>query len=180
MSNEEDDKPTVVLDISALKEELAQKKNVNEAIDQEIEFAVHDDTDSTDLDANELSLEDDLDEDDLIIFFDYSSTYFSKLVPKLPSEGYDFKVIKELKELNTYLQSGDSVKILFNYSAAPKAVNQLTTQIKSKFPNAKTIIVGKGLTADKAAVHQKSKAGADAYLNIPFSVKKFKSTVDSI
>jgi response regulator RpfG family c-di-GMP phosphodiesterase len=159
---------------------LAQKKNVNEAIDQEIEFAVHDDTGSTDLNTNELSLEDDLDEDDQIIFFDYSSTYFSKLVPKLPSEGYDFKVIKELKELNTYLQSGDSVKILFNYSAAPKAVNQLTTQIKSKFPNAKTIIVGKGLTADKASVHQKSKAGADAYLNVPFSVKLFKSTVDSI
>ncbi len=180
MSNEEDDKPTVVLDISALKEELAQKKNVNEAIDQEIEFAIHDDTGSTEIDSDELSLEDEISEDDQIVFFDYSSTYFSKLVPKLPTEGFEFKVIKELKDLNGILQSGDAVKILFNYSAAPKAVNQLTTQIKAKFPNAKTVIVAKGLTPDKASAHQKSKAGADAYLNVPFSVKQFKSAMNSI
>lgn len=179
MSTEEDDKPTVVLDLNALKEELAQKKNVDEAIDQEIEFAVHDETGSTEIDSAELSLED-ISEDDQIVFFDYSSTYFSKLAPKLPSEGYEFKIIKELKELNTILQSGDAVKILFNYSAAPKAVNQLTTQIKAKFPNAKTVIVAKGLTPDKASAHQKSKSGADAYLNVPFSVKQFKSAMESI
>mgnify|MGYP000663398879 CR=1 FL=1 len=189
MSDEQDDKPTVVLDISALKEELASKKQVD-AIDQDIEFAVHDETSPniSSGNTNELSLEEELeDEVDLlgsgkrkIIFFDYSSQYFSKLAPKLPQENYEFNIITELKELNAYLQSGESIVVIFHYNAAPKAVNQLSTQIKSKFPSAKTIIVAKGLSPDKASAHQKSKAGANAYLSVPFSVKQFTGAIDSI
>ena len=189
--SEEDDKPTVVLDITALKAELAEKKNVSDAIDQEIEFFIHEDTQediravgSKDKLTLEMEVEDDLSLIDeslkRIVFFDYSSEYFTKLVPKLPSSDYSFEVITTLPELNKILQSGEKTVIIFHYNAAPKAVNQLSSQIKSKFINAKTIIVAKGLSPAKANTHKQSKSGANAYLSVPFSIKQFKSAVNSI
>ncbi len=173
---------------SANAHELASKKQVD-TIDQDIEFAVHDETSpNIASSSNELSLEEEIeDEVDLlgtekpkIVFFDYSSQYFSKLAPKLPQDNYEFNIISELKDLNNYLQSGQSIVVIFHYNAAPKAVNQLSTQIKAKFPSAKTIIVAKGLSKAKADAHQKSKAGANAYLSVPFSVKQFTEVIESI
>jgi response regulator RpfG family c-di-GMP phosphodiesterase len=115
-----------------------------------------------------------------VVFFDYSSEYFTKLVPKLPSTDYDFQVITTLPELNQILQSGEDSIIIFHYNAAPKAVNQLSGQIKSKFKNSKTVIVAKGLSPDKANAHKASKSGANAYLSVPFSIKQFKNTIDNL
>lgn len=199
MSNEEDDKPTVVLDLNALKEELKNKTEV-EAVDQDIEFAVHEEnrfkdksenTSGVDSSEQSLSLDVDLGEDiDLsedieqalqkVVFFDFQSEYFSKLVPKLPTGKFEFSIISQLKELNTILQSKESTTVIFNYNAAPKAVNQLTTQIKSKFPDTKTIIVAKGLSPEKAQAHKASKAGANAYLSVPFNVAKFEQVVSGV
>jgi hypothetical protein len=191
--NDEDDKATVVLDLNALKEELNANSNVEE---QEIEFSVHTESNS---DSNvpeasneSLSLDDDLGEDldlDLeeevvelqkVVFFDFKSEYFSKLLPKLPGDKFDFNLITELKDLNSILQSKEPTTVIFNYNAAPKAVNQLTTQIRAKFPNTKTIIVAKGLTPEKAQAHKESKAGSNAYLSVPFNVAKFEETVRSV
>jgi hypothetical protein len=191
--NEEDDKATVVLDLNALKAEL---KANSEVVEQEIEFAVHTENDS-DSSSNHgkstesLSLDDDIGLDldiDLeesaelqkVVFFDFKSEYFSKLLPKLPGDKFEFKLITELKDLNSILQSKEPTTVIFNYNAAPKAVNQLTAQIKAKFPNTKTIIVAKGLTPDKAQAHKDSKAGSDAYLSVPFNVAKFEETVKSV
>jgi len=193
MSNEDDDKPTVVLDLNALKKELAEKQNVDEEVTQDIEFAVHEQvgaatekpqasTLTIDEEANDdlMDLTDESADELKLIFFDFHSQYFSKLVPKLPSDFAHFTIINELKELNEILQSKEPVTVLFNYNAAPKAVNQLTAQIKAKFPDANTVIVAKGLSPEKAQQHQKSKAGANAYLSVPFSIDKFKEVIKKI
>lgn len=186
--NQEDDKPTVVLDIDALKAELAAKKNVSEAIDQDIEFSIHADETSPGYANPNSEIQTKVDKTKEIVFFDYSSGYFSKLLPKLPKSNdkinekinYKFTLISTLPELNKILQSQAECIIIFHYNAAPKAVNQLTTQVKSKFKKAKTIIVAKGLSQEKANAHKASKAGADNYLSVPFSVKQFKKAIDSI
>lgn len=183
MNNEEDDKPTVVLDLNALKKELAENAKVSDEVTQDIEFAVHQDTDTHKLD--ELSLDESLDEEiDLseeqhqrVVFFDFQSQYFSKLLPKLPEGHFNYEIISELKDLNAILQSKEAVTVVFNYNAAPKAVNQLTAQIKAKFAVTKTVIVAKGLSAEKAELHRKSKSGANAYLSVPFSIEKFEETI---
>lgn len=189
MSNDNDDKPTVVLDLNALKKELAEKQKVDEEVTQDIEFAVHDQVGASQDKSNNSSLviDEDLGDDlvDLteegsilkLVFFDFHSQYFSKLVPKLPSDFADYVIISELKELNDILQSKEPVTVLFNYNAAPKAVNQLTAQIKAKFPDAKTVIIAKGLSPEKASQHQKSKSGANTYLSVPFSIDKFKEEI---
>lgn len=189
--NDEDDKATVVLDINALKEELASKSAAGgDAIQQDVEFAISP-GDEVKEEASEagLSLDDDLDEgEDLlapteeakkVVLFDFNSEYFTKLSAKLP-DTFDYNIIKELKDLNKILQSKEPVVIMFNYNAAPKAVNQLTTQIKSKFPEAKTVIIAKGLSEQKAQQHQNSKAGANGYLSVPFNIEKFEETIRNV
>jgi response regulator RpfG family c-di-GMP phosphodiesterase len=175
--NEEDDKATVVLDIKALKEELAAARTVEDVDD--LEFSA-----TTEQDSNQnISLDDDLDEIvqlQKVVFFDFKSEYFSKLIPKLPADIFDFNLITQLKDLNLVLQSKESATVIFNYNAAPKAVNQLTAQIKAKFPNTQTIIVAKGLSPEKAQAHKNSKAGSNAYLSVPFNVAKFIETVKSV
>ena len=55
------------------------------------------------------------------------------------------------------------------FNDTPKAINQISEQIKQKFPQACAIIIAKNLSPAKAKQHQKSKYGANAYLNEPFS-----------
>lgn len=189
--NNEDDKATVVLDINALKEELASKSaSGGDAIQQDVEFAISPGDEVREASNEEgLSLGEDLDDDEdllaeteerhKVVLFDFNSEYFTKLSAKLP-DSFDYNIIKELKDLNKILQSKEPVVIMFNYNAAPKAVNQLTTQIKSKFPEAKTVIIAKGLSAEKAQQHQNSKAGANGYLSVPFNIEKFEETIRNL
>ena len=192
--NDEDDKATVVLDINALKKEMAEKSAAGGEIEQEVEFAITAENVGTGKinteslnEAQELTLDGDIDDGDMlleenkkkVVLFDLNSEYFTKLCAKLP-DTFEYVVIKELKELNKILTSKEDVVVMFNYNAAPKAVNQLTTQIKTKFNNAKTVIIAKGLTEEKAKQHKDSKAGANAYLSVPFNISKFESTVKSV
>jgi PleD family two-component response regulator len=187
-NNNEDDKPTVVLDIRALKAQMEKKTAKGDnAIDQEFEFAVlekakaENEEESADTGLSlddELSLEEETDVK-RVILFDLQSDYFQKLIEKIPKT-FHYEVITELKVLNGILTKKEPVIILFNYNAAPKSVNQLTTQIKAKFPAAKTVIIAKGLTPEKALEHQKSSAGANAYLSIPFNVTKLEETIKNL
>lgn len=188
--NDEDDKATVVLDINALKEEMAAKSAAGgDEIQQDVEFSVTSGEETSDPSSDELSINSDLDDDELdlggsleeeekiqVVLFDFNSEYFTKLSTKLPNT-FDYKLVKDLKDLNMVLSARTPVVIMFNYNAAPKAVNQLTTQIKAKFPDAKTIIIAKGLTPEKAQQHKNSKAGANAYLSVPFNIGKFEETI---
>ena len=195
--NDEDDKATVVLDINALKEELAEKNaSSGDAIQQDVEFAIAPGNDTTspstevpeglsigedlgdDL-GDDLDLTGDAEEKIQVVMFDFNSEYFSKLSGKLP-DTFDYNIVKELKELNKFLTAREPIVVMFNYNAAPKAVNQLTAQIKAKFPDAKTIIIAKGLTPEKAEQHKNSKAGANSYLSVPFNIAKFEETIKSV
>jgi len=192
MSDEQDDNATVVLDITAIKEQLKKASEETDTDVDDISFGVHEEAAKTPEDADQtdseaLSLDDSLEEDEAeelnnsieIVLFDYQSTFFSKFMPKLPQDN-NYHLVSELKELNSFLMKKEPIIILFNYNANPKAVNQLTAQIKGKFPAAKSVILAKGLTPDKAAIHQKTKSGADAYLDFPFTMDVFTETIQEI
>lgn len=178
MSDEEDDKPTVVLDINALKEEMEKKKDELDDIASELSFGASED--DTPIDELESLIEDDEEQAPrVVLLFDFNSDFFSKNVSKLPQE-FDFKVISELKDLNSQMQQEGDKVVIFNYNAAAKAVNQLTVQIKAKFPHVKTVIMAKNLSDDKAQAHQKTKSGAHGYLSIPFKKDKFIDVVKKV
>jgi hypothetical protein len=161
MSDDEDDKPTVVLDINALKAELDKKKEELDDIAQDLSFA------ATEEIADEPAPEEPTIHDKEYILFDLNSEFFQKNKAKLPGD-FNYVVVNDLKELNSKMQSGDDKVVIFNYNAAPKAVNQLTIQIKAKFPKVKTVIMAKNLSDDKAQAHKKTKSGAHAYISVPF------------
>lgn len=165
MSDDEDDKPTVVLDINALKAELENKKSEMENIVQDISFAVEEEIEQ-DIEP-EFDATPESSDDKEYILFDLNSEFFQKNKEKLPGD-FNYVVVKELKELNNKMQSGDDKVVIFNYNAAPKAVNQLTIQIKAKFPKVKTVIMAKNLSDEKAQAHKKTKSGAHAYISVPF------------
>jgi DNA-binding NtrC family response regulator len=161
MSDDEDDKPTVVLDINALKAELDKKKEEMEDIAQDLSFAVEESIEEEIAQVNNTV------DDKEYILFDLNSEFFQKNKSKLPGD-FNYVVVNELKELNSKMQSGEDKVVIFNYNAAPKAVNQLTIQIKAKFPKVKTVIMAKNLSDEKALAHKKTKSGAHAYISVPF------------
>ena len=186
MSDEEDDKPTVVLDINALKEEMQQKKEELDDIASDLEFAATEDEETPSGEELEALINGDDDSapeeptKKIVLLFDFNSEFFSKNVSKLPSDDFEYKVVSELKDLNKEMQEEGEKVVIFNYNAAPKAANQLTVQIKAKFQHVKTIIMAKNLSDEKAEQHKKTKSGAHAYLSIPFNKEKFIDTVKKV
>jgi len=171
-NDDEDDKPTVVLDINALRAEMEKKKDENDEIAQDISFAAHEEIEQ---EISEDELLADIESDQAIeekeqieyLLFDLNSEFFKKNISKFPGD-FNYVVVNDLKLLNSKMQSADDKVVIFNYNAAPKAVNQLTIQIKAKFPNVKTVIMAKNLSDEKAQQHQKTKSGAHAYISVPF------------
>lgn len=166
MSGEEDDKPTVVLDLDALKKELLQKENELSDIASDIAFNLEDEEEETKISHS----------DTPIILFDFQSTFFKENLDDLP-QGYNYKVVTELKDLNQLMQKRIPSIVVFNYNAYSKACNQLTVQIKEKFPFIKIILAAKNLSEQKAQEHQKSRAGAHAYLAIPIKKQVFEEKI---
>lgn len=164
MSTEEneDDKATVVLSL----DELNKIKEQN----------------SKPIDASEIEFTDPQKEKVVLIpvfLFDLNSTFFQDHFNKFPKD-YELKVIKGLENLNSELSNKEKKIIVFNYNENSKAVNQLCAQIKSRFPNVKTVIVAKGLSEEKAKIHQKSKSGANAYLGFPFTQEDAKNELNKL
>lgn len=167
MSGEEDDKPTVVLDLDALKKELQQKENELSDIASDIAFNLDEDDESQATISHS---------DTPIILFDFQSTFFKENLDDLP-RGYNYQVVNELKDLNQLMQKRIPSIVVFNYNAYAKACNQLTVQIKEKFPLIKIILAAKNLSSQKAQEHQKSRAGAHAYLRIPIEKQIFEEKI---
>jgi DNA-binding NarL/FixJ family response regulator len=165
MNNEndnEDDKPTVVINIDELKALRDEKEGLAQSVPVDLEFNVFsEETDEQSSESNTAP----------VILFDYQTTLFEQSLNKLPTN-YDFILIKDLKELNQRLHSKDFQIVFFYYNANPKAVNQLTAQIRKKFPAIKTVIVAKNLSNQKALAHSKSEFGANGYISLPFDLEK--------
>lgn len=189
--DEEDDKPTVVLDLNALKAQAREQQEELDDLASDLEFSATPEgeeasqpepTASPSQAADSLSLDLEAEEDSLdlssseplVLLFDHNSEFFAKNHGKFP-EGFEYKVISDLKGLNTELQKPGPKAVVFNYNASPKAANQLCAQIKSKFPESKTLIMAKNLSEEKAMAHKKTKSGANGYVSAPFKMEVFKN-----
>lgn len=176
MPVDDDDKPTVVLDLNALKKmKLEQEEDLANMV-QGLEFVLPTEDDGN-FDANHLDLE------TLgassgpkfpVILFDFQSDFFQQSKSEFP-RGFDYKLITNLNDLNKLLANKQFQIVLFNYDANPKAVNQLTAQIKLKFPFTKTMIMARSISPEKARMHAQTKSGANSYYQLPLDSQLINS-----
>ncbi len=157
---DEDDKPTVVLDLAALrKQKQKEEEQLNEIV-TDLKFNT-----STDVKVPEATL---TSNSFKVILFDFQSDFFEKIQLTLP-QGFEYQIARSLPELNQQLKSKTFQIIVFNYDVNSKAVNQLTAQIKSKFPASKTLIMASSISPEKARVHAQTPSGADGYYKLPLN-----------
>lgn len=186
MSGDDDDKPTVVLDLNALKKQKLKQEEDLANIAQELEFAVGPEDVSVSSSAPKtmpvqeaksspaVATTSSTQKPVTVVLFDFQSDFFQKSKPQFP-KGFDYQIATSLNELNKFLGSKTFQICVFNYDVNPKAVNQLTAQIKQKFPFTKTMIMAKAISPEKAKMHQKTASGANGYYQFPLDAKKIES-----
>ncbi len=201
MSVDDDDKPTVVLDLNALKKQKLKQEEELANIESELEFNVNQSpskeaaarpakvTPIVEPDAIELSEDSELFAEQFldarekspskevpfpVILFDFQSDFFEKNKAQFP-QGLDYQIAKSLPELNKFLAAKTFQIVVFNYDVNPKAVNQLTAQIKQKFPLTKTLILARAISPEKAKIHAKTISGANGYYQLPLNAEKIKA-----
>lgn len=206
---DEDDKPTVVLDLNALKKQKLKQEEELANMASELEFNIPpEEAQAPSTDAIESEDSEDFASQFLdqrkqaapaaapkvatnpkvvapkaasypVILFDFGSDFFQKSVAKFP-KGFDYKVLKTLPELNQYLKYKAFQIVVFNYDANPKAVNQLCAQIKAKMPLTKTMIMAKAISPEKAQAHAKTASGAAGYYQYPLDASKIEKEFQKI
>lgn len=186
MSGDDDDKPTVVLDLNALKKQKLKQEEDLANIAQELEFAVGPEDVSVSSSAPKampvqeaksspaITTTSSTQKPVTVVLFDFQSDFFQKSKPQFP-KGFDYQIATSLNELNKFLTNKNFQICVFNYDVNPKAVNQLTAQIKQKFPFTKTMIMAKAISPEKAKMHQKTASGANGYYQFPLDAKKIES-----
>lgn len=191
MSGDDDDKPTVVLDLNALKKQKLKQEEDLANIASELEFAVGPDdkpaapaAKATPAPAPKAPAPKEASSPAVasigsqkpitVILFDFQSDFFQKAKAQFP-KGYDYQIATNLNELNKFLANKSFQICVFNYDVNPKAVNQLTAQIKQKFPFTKTMIMAKAISPEKAKMHQKTPSGATGYYQFPLDSKKIEA-----
>ena len=210
MSGDDDDKPTVVLDLNALKKQKLKQEEDLANIAQELEFGVGpDDVVSSGSAPKPAPIPEAIDAEDFaekfletrepeapkaksqvtqapsqksgftVILFDFQSDFFAKNKAQFP-KGFDYQVANSLPELNKFLSSKTFQIVVFNYDVNAKAVNQLTTQIKQKFPTTKTIIMASKISPEKAKIHASTASGAHGYYQFPIDPKKIEAEFQKI
>lgn len=167
--HDEDDKPTVVLDLAALrKQKLKEEEQLNDIV--------------TDLEFNTAPvLESPRPQASLkgataafkVILFDFGSDFFQNALRTLPT-GFEYEIARTLAELNHHLKAKSFQIAVFNYDVNPKAVNQLTAQIKTKFPATKTLIMASAISPEKAKIHAQTPSGAHGYYKLPLNPMEVK------
>ncbi len=175
--SDEDDKPTVVLDLNALKKQklLEEEKLAN--IEEEIQFDVLASTPSenTITTVGALPQKDEV----KVVLFDFQSDFFQKSIRHFPM-GYDYIMATSLDELNNCLRSKDFQIVVMNYDVNAKAVNTLSAQIKNKFPVSKVLIMAKAISPEKAKIHAQTAAGASGYYQLPLDAEKIEKEFQRI
>lgn len=202
--SDDDDKPTVVLDLNALKKQKLKQEEDLANIAQELEFAVGPDekpaTQSSAPKVNPLPETDDSEDfaeqflnqreatpapakaqanTFTVILFDFNSDFFQKAKAQFP-QGYNYQIAKTLNDLNKFLATKSFQICVFNYDVNPKAVNQLTAQIKQKFPFTKTMIMARAISPEKAKMHARTPSGANGYYQFPLDAKKIEAEFQKI
>lgn len=196
---DEDDKPTVVLDLNALKKQKLKQEEDLANIASELEFNIPEQGEGAS-DSEEFA-EQFLEQRKAappvksagtnskipaaktaqfpVILFDFGSEFFATSKGQFP-KGFDYKIIKTLPELNALLKSKTFQIVVFNYDANPKAVNQLCAQIKAKMPTTKTMIMAKAISPEKAKLHAKTPSGAAGYYQHPLDAAKIEKEFQKI
>jgi hypothetical protein len=180
--DDEDDKPTVVLDLKALKKQALEKnedltgveheappQDPNEGIvEQPIEFAVksEDIPEVASVGRKPHKLE--------VIMFDLQNEFFKANRDLFP-KGFQYQLASGLPELNAAIAPKQFKILVFNYDENPKAINKLLGQIKTKFPHVKTLLMAKSISAEKAKLHSQSASGANAYYQLPLDSTKIEA-----
>ena len=180
---DEDDKPTVILDLNALKKQKLKQEEDIANLGKEIEFSISMKT-RTKIKLSSILDSKGVQENDFysqqpdeainyfrVILFDFESDFFRESIDLFPA-GYDYQMANDLAQLNKYLASKEFQLIVFNYDVGVKAVNQLIAQIKKKFPFCRTLIVAKKINREKAAIHSKTPSGASGYYQLPLEQEK--------
>lgn len=163
MSGDEDDKATVVIDINALKKQKENKEKEIAELANALKFS------GTPGETGVAKTP--------ILFFEFGGTTFQESKAQIPND-MNCKIVATLPELNEWLKKKIPMVVVFPFDVNPKAVNQLSAQLKAKFKHVKTIFVARGLSPEKIKVHQSSVAGAHAYLKSPFSVNEMKACLN--
>lgn len=169
--DDEDDKPTVVLDLNALKKQKLADDQKLATIESEIEFDVHAKSDSETLTTiGTVRKEDQV----KVVLFDFQSDFFQKSITQFPA-GFDYIMATTLDELNNCLRTKGFQIVVMNYDVNAKAVNQLSTQVKSKFPESKVLIMARSISPEKAKIHERTPAGAAGYYQLPIDAQKIQA-----
>jgi hypothetical protein len=201
---DEDDKPTVVLDLNALKKQKIKAEEDLANIASELEFNIPPEGEAATADAEDFAeqfLENRSKAAPVapksatnskiavakappsgnfpVILFDFGSDFFAQSKNQFP-KGFDYKIIKTLPELNSMLKAKTFQIVVFNYDANPKAVNQLCAQIKAKMPTTKTMIMAKAISPEKAKMHAKTPSGAAGYVSHPIEAAKIETEFKKI
>lgn len=188
--DEEDDKPTVVLDLNALKKQKLKQEEDLANLVSELEFNVGEDKPKAASSPRPItrpqpqasSAPKPIPKEDTsftIILFDFQSDFFQKSKDQFPP-GYNYQIATDLSQLNKFLASKSFQIVVFNYDVNPKAVNQLTAQIKQKFPTTKTMIMARAISPEKAKVHAQTSSGASGYYQLPLNASKIEAEFQKI
>ena len=181
----EDDKPTVVLDLNALKQKKQKQDDELADLVSGLEFNVGEkvkaDPDSEQFASEFLGqrAENSKKPSFPIILFDFQSDFFRKSQSQFP-EGYKYKIVSTLPELNQCLKFKEFQVVVFNFDVNPKAINQLTAQIKQKMPHTKTMIMARAISEEKAKLHAQTPSGAHSYYQFPIQANKFEQEIHKL
>ncbi len=164
MSENEDDKPTTVIDLKALKREKEEKERKLEEIGYDLEFNVKPGARAAaPATAQPQAMPSALPP---VVLFDFGKGHFAAQ-PMPP--GPHYHQVEALPELNAWLKKKVPFVLVFPLDVHPSGVNQLCAQLKAKFPHVTVVLLSKHFTPEKVAIHQASPAQAGHYLKLPFS-----------
>lgn len=179
---DEDDKPTVVLDLNALKKQKLEEEENLANIAGELEFNVDErkNLDKTQHGIPKRSLPPkETAKKFSVVLFDIGDDFLKSHQDYFPAD-YDYKICGSLTELNQVLKNDIFQIVVFLYDQNPKAINQLSAQIRQKLKKTKVLIMAKSISEEKAKIHARTPAGAAAYYQLPLESEKLKSTFEQI
>jgi DNA-binding NarL/FixJ family response regulator len=174
---DDDDKPTVVLDLNALKKQKLAEEDMLANIDEEIAFDVLEKGESEDT-ITAIAQAPKKDQFKVVLF-DFQTDFFQKSIRHFPM-GYDYITATNLEELNECLRAKDFQIVVMNYDINAKAVNQLSAQIKQKFPMSKVLIMARAISPEKARLHAQTASGASGYYQLPLDAEKIEKEFQRI
>lgn len=174
---DEDDKPTVVLDLNALKKQKLAEEEKLAHIEEEIEFDVMEKSHSEDTITTVAHVPEE--NQVRVVLFDFQSDFFQKHIKHFPM-GYDYVMATTLDELNSCLRAKGFQIVIMNYDVSAKAINQLSAQIKQKFADSRVLIVARAISPEKARIHAKTPSGAAGYFQLPLEPEKMRAELERI